>query len=105
MLDIIFIILFFLTIIMMFYSIMERHITFTILTTVMWLVLALLLLQGIEVPYEMFNSTSGNIETGVHVIQNNLVPLSYLFMGFGAIMFLLFVLFSMDALSDYRKIK
>lgn len=105
MLDILFILLMLLTILLMFYSIMEKHITFTVITTVMWFVLALFMLQGIEIPYEMFNATSGNIETGTHVVQTNLIPISYLFMGLGAIMFILFVVFSMETLSDYRKIK
>jgi len=105
MLDIIAVILIFLAILLMFYSITERSIAFTIMTAVLWLIIALFMLQGIEVPYEMFNATSGNIETGVHVIQTNLDPLSYLFMGLGVIMFLLSVTFMMESLSDSRKLK
>lgn len=105
MLDIIFIILAFLAILLLFYSISERGIAFTLIDSLLWFILALFLLQGIEVPYEMFNSTSGNIETGVHVIRTNLDPLSYLFMGIGAIMFILFITFAMESFSDYKKIK
>jgi len=105
MLDIIAVILIFLAILLMFYSITERSIAFTIMTAVLWLIIALFMLQGIEVPYEMFNATSGKIETGVHVIQTNLDPLSYLFMGLGVIMFLLSVTFMMESLSDSRKLK
>lgn len=105
MLDIIAIILILFTIILMIYSINERSIAFTFLTAVLWLILALFMLQGIEIPYEMFNVTSGNIETGIHKIQTNLDPLAYLFMGLGAIMFLLTVTFMLESFSDYRKIK
>jgi formate hydrogenlyase subunit 3/multisubunit Na+/H+ antiporter MnhD subunit len=105
MLDIIFIILVFLAILLMFYAITERSSAFTILASVLWFIIALFVLQGIEIPYEMFNATSGNIETGVHNIQTNLSPLAYLFMGLGTIMFILFVTYTMETLSDYRKIK
>ena len=105
MLDIIAIILIFFTIIVMFHAITERSIASAILSASLWLIISLFMLQGIEIPYEMFNATSGNIETGVHTIQTNLDPLAYLFMGLGAIMFILSVTLMMEALSDYKKIK
>jgi len=105
MLDIIFMLLLVFTIILMLYGISERNLAFVFLCGVMYLVLALFTLQGIEIPYELFNATSGHIETGVHNVQTNLSPLSYLFMGLGAIMFLLFVTFTLETLTDYRKIK
>jgi len=105
MLDIIAIILILLAIILMIYGISERSILFTFITAVLWLIIALFMLQGIEVPYQMYNATSGNIETGVHTIQTNLDPLSYLFMGFGAIMFIVTVTFMLESFSDYRKIR
>jgi uncharacterized membrane protein len=105
MLDIIAIILIFLAILLTIYGINERSIAFTLISAILWLIIALFMLQGIEVPYEMFNATSGNIETGVHVIQTNLDPLSYLFTGFGAILFILSITFMLEAFSDYRKIK
>ena len=105
MLDIIAIILILLAIILMIYGISERSIIFTFIAAVLWLIIALFMLQGIEVPYQMYNVTSGNIETGVHTIQNNLEPLSYLFMGFGAILFIVTITFMLEAFSDYRKIK
>ena len=103
MLDIIVVLLVFLAIILLLYAISERHTAFCIIDAVLWLVLALFMLQGVEVPYEMFNATSGDIETGLHVIQSNLTPLSYLFMGLGALMFMLFVTFSMELFTDYKK--
>ena len=105
MLDIIFIILVLLAIIMMLYSIIDKNITFTIIDATLWFILALFMLQGIEIPYEIYNASSTAITTGVHTIQTNLTPLSYLFMGFGTIMFILMVTFSLETLSDYRKIK
>ena len=105
MLDIVFILLLFLAIILMLYSLSERNIAFIMFDAVLWLILALFMLQGVEVPYEMFNATSGNIETGVHTIQTNLTPLAYLFMGISAVLFIVFVTMVMETLSDYRKIK
>jgi formate hydrogenlyase subunit 3/multisubunit Na+/H+ antiporter MnhD subunit len=105
MLDIIFIILAILTILLMFYAISERSSAFTVIAATLWFILALFVLQGIEIPYEMYNATSGNIETNIHNIQENLSPLAYLFMLFGTIMFILFVTYTMETLSDYRKIK
>jgi formate hydrogenlyase subunit 3/multisubunit Na+/H+ antiporter MnhD subunit len=105
MLDVILVILILFAIILMLYSIMERSPAFSIMTSVLWLIIALFMLQGVEVPYEMFNATSGNIESGVHLIQTNLDPLSYLFMGLGAIMFLLFVTFAMEMFTDYKKMR
>jgi len=105
MLDIIFIVLFIFNIILMIYAITERNIAFTLLTGIIWLILALFVIQGIELPYEMMNSTSGNIETGTHLIQTNLDPLAYLFAAIGVIMFILFFTFTLEGFQDYRKIK
>ena len=103
MLDIIVVILILFAIILMLYSITERSPAFVIITAILWLVIALFMLQGVEVPYQMYNATSGNIESGVHVIQTNLDPLAYLFMGIAAIMFILFVTFAMEMFTDHNK--
>ena len=105
MLDIIAIILILFAIILTLYSITERSIAFTLITAILWLIISLFMLQGIEVPYEMYNATSGNIETGVHKIQTNLDPLAYLFMGWGAIMFIISITFMMESLMDYKRTK
>lgn len=108
MLDIIFIILVFLAILLLFYAISERGIAFTLMDSVLWLILGVLLLQGIEIPYEMFNATSGKIQTGMHNIYGatgNLEPISYLFMGIGTIMFILFISFILETLYDVKKLK
>lgn len=103
MLDMILIILILFAIILMLYSISERQLAFLIIGATLWFIIALFMLQGVEVPYEMFNATSGNIESGVHTIQTNLEPLAYLFMGLGTIMFLLFVTYSMEIFSSKKK--
>jgi len=103
MLDIIFILLTFLAIVLMIYSISERAIAFLLMDSILWLILGALLLQGVEVPYEMFNSTSGNIETGVHTITTNLDPLSYLLQGIAVIMFLLFIIFIVEDYLENRR--
>ena len=103
MLDIIFIVLILLTIILMLYAISEKNSAFCIITAVLWFILSLFMLQGIEIPYSGFNVTSGDLETGLQVIQNNLTPLSYLFMGLGVIMFLLFVTFTLELFSDEKR--
>ena len=65
MLDIIFIILMFLNIILMIYAIDERRIAFCMMSSILWLILALFLVQGIEIPYEIYNSTASEIQTGI----------------------------------------
>ena len=105
MLDIVFILLIFLAIILFFYAVSERAIAFTLMDSVLWLILGAILIQGIEVPYEMYNSTSGNIETGVHTITTNLEPISYLCMGIGAVVFILFISFILETLYDVKKVK
>jgi len=105
MLDIIFIIIFIFNLILMIYAIEERRIAFTFTSAILWLIMSLFLLQGIEIPYETYNSTSGNIETGVHTIQTNLDPLSYLFSAIAIIMFIITVTFMLEAFQDYRKLR
>ena len=103
MLDIVFIILALLAIIIMLYSISERNSAFCIIDAVLWLILALFMLQGIEIPYQIYNASSTAITTGVQTVKSNLTPLSYLFMGLGAIMFLLFVTFTLELFTDQKK--
>lgn len=105
MLDIIFIILMLFNIILMIYAIEERRIPFCFLSSILWLILALFLIQGIEIPYEMYNASSTKIITGVHLIQTNLSPLSYLFSGLAVVMFILTITFILEAFGDYKKIK
>jgi uncharacterized membrane protein len=103
MLDIIFVLLMMFTIILMLYSIMEKNNAFCVITAVLWFILALFMLQGIEIPYNGFNTTSGDLEVGLQNVTSNLTPLSYLFTGLGALMFLLFVTFTLELFSDEKK--
>ena len=105
MLDIIVILLILFAILLLFYGIGERSPAFCLLDTILWLVLSVILLQGIEVPYEIYNSTAAEIQTGVHTITTNLIPITYLFEGIAAIMFILFITFALETLSDYKRSK
>ena len=105
MLDIIFVILFIFNIILMLYATQERSIAYTLSAGIIWLILALFIVQGIEIPYEMYNATSGHIETGVHTIRTYLDPLSYLFGAFGLIMFVLGFTYMLEAMTDMKKIR
>jgi hypothetical protein len=59
--------------------------TFTLLSTVIWYILAVSIME-LEVPYEMFNATSGNIETGVHTYTSKVSPeMVYFFIMMAAI--------------------
>ena len=61
------------------------------MSILLWFLLAASI-QEIEIPYQMYNGTSGNIETGYHVFSSPISPfMVYLFMGFGAIMTIYFV--------------
>lgn len=105
MLDIIAILLILFAIILLFYAITERSPAFCLLDAILWLILAVILLQGIETPYQMYNASSGNIETGVHTIKDNLIPITYLFEGVAIIMFILFITFAVETLSDHKRNK
>lgn len=104
MLDIIMIILLLFTIILMLYSIMEKNVMFCIVTAILWIILALLIVQGVEIPYQLYNATSNKIETGLQLVQNNLSPMAYLFMGFSVLMFILFFVFAIEQYLESKKI-
>lgn len=105
MLDIIFVLLFLFTIILMLYSISERNIAFCVMTAMLWYLLALFILQGIEVPYEFYDTNTATVVEGVHLIQANLIYLSYLFVGMGSLMTILFVTFALEYLTDFKNLK
>lgn len=51
------------------------------MSSVIWLILSLSQME-IEIPYQMFNVTSGNIETGMHTFSSPISPyLVYFFFG------------------------
>ena len=60
----------------------------TLLSTVIWFILAASILET-ETPYQLFNATSGNIETGVHTYSSKVSPeMVYFFQMMAIIMFL-----------------
>lgn len=99
MLEIIYVLIFLFNVILMFYAIQNRVPYVAILNATIWLVLGLFTLQGIDIPYEMYNPTTGLIETGVHTITSDtLNAFSYLFILLGVIMFIFFVTFTLEYL-------
>ena len=99
MLEIIFVLLFLFTIVLMFYGLQSRAPYVVFLTVILWFLLGWFILQGIDIPYEMYNPTSGVIETGVHTIHSDtLNALSYLFIGLGIVSFVFFITFMLEYL-------
>lgn len=89
MIEIMIVILIVFAIILMILSYNESDPLFALLSGITWLIASLGCLSW-ERPYEIYNATSGNIETGTHVFEN-LYGISYWFMLFAIIMFLSFV--------------
>jgi len=74
---------------------------FALIGSITWFVAALGTLE-IEIPYQMFNATSGVIETGTHVFEN-LWGISYLFMGLGVVTFIGFSVYTLETLSKKKR--
>lgn len=98
MLDWMFVLLFLTTLGFMYYAIsVEKKdyfwsVLLTIISVSMWFILAAGVFE-IETSYQLFNSTSGHIETGIHTISTlNNIFLSYLFMFFGIVCLLYFII-------------
>jgi len=73
-----------------------------VLSSVLWFILALSVMQ-IERPYEMYNATSGNIETGYHVFTSPVSPfITYIFVGMGIITMIYLVAMVYDRYMEYR---
>jgi len=103
MLDIIFIVLILLAIILMLYAISEKQTAFCIIDATLWFILGLFMVQGIEIPYQAYNVSANEIQVGLQNVTTNLSPISYLFMGLGALMFLLFVTFALELFTDEKR--
>lgn len=59
---------------------------FTLLDTIIWFILAGAVFE-LEIPWEMFNVTSGNIETGIHTVTSKTSPeISYFCNMMGTVM-------------------
>jgi len=76
---------------------------FVLLDTVIWFILAASILE-VEVPYEMYNATSGQIETGIHTVTSKVAPeMVYFFQMMAVIMFVISVFISFMGISGYLK--
>lgn len=61
------------------------------LAILLWFLLAASI-QEIEIPWQMYNATSGNIETGYHTFSSPISPfLVYLFIAFAIVNIVYFV--------------
>jgi len=73
-----------------------------VLSIVIFFILSLSVHEITE-PYQIYNATSGNIETGyqtIHLIENTL--LSYIFMGLAVIMMIYFIAMVFDKVYSYK---
>lgn len=78
---------------------------FTLLGTVVWFILAASILE-VEVPYEIYNATSGNIETGVHTVTSKVAPeMVYFFQMMALVMLVINVAVLFLGISDFLKKK
>ena len=90
MIEIMIVILIVLALILMILTYTEKDPLFALCSAITWLIASLGSLSW-ERPYEIFNATSGSIETGTHIFEN-LYGISYWFMAFAIIMFLSFAM-------------
>jgi len=75
----------------------------TLLATVTWYIMAASIME-METPYQLFNNTSGNIETGVHVYNSKIAPqMVYYFYMLASITFILNLSVLFLGLWDYIK--
>jgi len=78
---------------------------FTLLDTVIWFILAASILE-VETPYEMFNATSGQVETGIHTVNSKVAPeMVYFFQMMGLVMLVVNVSILFMGISDFLKKK
>jgi len=69
----------------------------------LWFILALGVIE-IELPYQIYNSSSGNVEEGVHIFTSIYsIYISYVFMLFGVIMFIYLVVMIFDKYTSWVK--
>lgn len=110
MLESLFIILFVLAILLMLICIevdwgIFWNSTFIVVDIVLWFLLAASVME-IERPYEMYNATSGFIETGYHTFSSPISPyLTYFFSLFGIIMMIYFVMYYFYEISKKKWLK
>lgn len=72
------------------------------MSAALWFILALSNLR-IESTYQMYNATSGNIETGISEFTSPISPfISYIFMGMGVIMTVYLIAMVFDKWYNYK---
>jgi len=110
MMESLFIILFVLAVLFMLIAIeldwgIFWNTAFILTDIVLWFLLAASIMQ-IERPYEIYNATSGIVETGYHNFASPISPyLTYLFALFGIIMMIYFVMFIFYEISKKKWLK
>jgi len=78
---------------------------FTLLDAIIWFILAASILE-VEESYQMFNATSGNVETGIHTVTSKVAPeMVYFFQMMALIMFVVNIAIAFMGISDYLKKK
>jgi len=97
MIDIIYILLFLFAIILMFYGIMNRIPYISLLDSIIWLVLALFTIKGVEVSTMIYNATTSAYDPYLQTIaSDDMVYLSYLWMLLGVIMMIFMITFMLE---------
>ena len=97
MLDIIYIILFLFAIILMFYGIMNRIPYIALLDSIIWLILSLFTIKGVEVSTMVYNATTGAYDPYLQLVaSDDMVYLSYLWMLLGIIMMIFMITFMLE---------
>lgn len=78
------------------------NISFITVGCVLWLILALSVME-IEIPYEFYNATSGNLETGYHLYTSPISPyLTYLFLLFFILNLIYLIAMVFDKWYNYK---
>jgi len=108
--EFLFIILFMLALLLIFLCVFEDfgifwNSIFILVDIILWFLLAASIME-IERPYEMYNATSGFIETGYHTFSSPISPyMTYLFSLFGIIMMVYFVMYYFYEISKKKWLK
>jgi hypothetical protein len=100
MIDIVVVLIIILGVILTLLAIEKDEYVLWLLATIVWMVAALGCLE-IEIPYQMFNASSGVIETGVHTFSVHGVV--YLFVGMGILTLIEFSTCILSILGDKKK--
>ena len=108
MLETIFILLLIFAILLIIFAIeYERNSFWNLVSIVLaiplWFILGLANME-IERPYELYNISSGNIETGIHTVTSPISPyLTYFFMGVGLLLFIYLFAMVYDKYINYKE--